>query len=141
MDNQSGSDFLSSSLTRTLSLDIARVTEGAAVAAARLRGRGDERQADAAAVEAMRREIADLPIAGKVVIGEGERDEVSVLYVGEELGRGGPPVDIAVDPLEGTTLCAKSLPGRACCRGRRGKRRPAQRARHLHGEDRHRSGL
>ena len=111
MDSLSGSDFLSSSLTRTLSLDIARVTEGAAVAAARLRGRGDERQADAAAVEAMRREIADLPVAGKVVIGEGERDEVSLLYVGEELGRGGPPVDIAVDPLEGTTLCAKSLPG------------------------------
>ena len=94
MDNQSGFGSLISShgsnLTRTLSLDIARVTEGAAVAAARLRGRGDERQADAAAVEAMRREIADLPVAGKVVIGEGERDEVSMLYVGEELGRGGP---------------------------------------------------
>ena len=59
----------------------------------------------------MRREIADLPVAGKVVIGEGDRDEVSMLYVGEELGRGGPAVDIAVDPLEGTTLCAKSLPG------------------------------
>ena len=117
MENQSGSgsDSVISShgsiLTRTLSLDIARITEGAAVAAARIRGRGDERQADAAAAEAMRREIADLPISGKVVIGEGDRDEVSMLYVGEEIGRGGPPVDIAVDPLEGTTLCAKSLPG------------------------------
>lgn len=115
MENQSepGSVIGShgSNLTRTLSLDIARITEGAAVAAARIRGRGDERQADAAAAEAMRREIADLPVSGKVVIGEGDRDEVSILYVGEEIGRGGPPVDIAVDPLEGTTLCAKSLPG------------------------------
>ncbi len=114
MDNQLGSGFVSShgsNLTRTLSLDVVRVTEGAAVAAARLRGRGDERQADAAAVEAMRREIADLPVSGKVVIGEGERDEAPALYVGEEIGRGGPPVDIAADPLEGTTLCAKSLPG------------------------------
>ncbi len=111
METQSGSGSLSSSLTRTLSLDIARVTEGAAVAAARLRGRGDEREADAAAVQAMHREIADLPVTGKVVIGEGEHDDVSTLYIGEELGRGGPPVDIAADPLEGTTLCAKSLPG------------------------------
>ena len=111
MENQSGSGVLSSSLTRTLSLDIARVTEGAAVAAARLRGRGDERQADAAAVQAMHRELSDLPVSGRVVIGEGERDEVSTFYIGEELGRGGPPVDIAADPLEGTTLCAKSLPG------------------------------
>ena len=103
MENQSepGSVIGShgSNLTRTLSLDIARITEGAAVAAARIRGRGDERQADAAAAEAMRREIADLPVSGKVVIGEGDRDEVSILYVGEEIGRGGPPVDIAVDPL------------------------------------------
>lgn len=111
MQNQLKPGALASRLTRTLSLDIARVTEGAAVAAARLRGRGDERKADAAAVEAMRREIADLPISGKVVIGEGEQDEVSMLYVGEELGLGGPEVDIAADPLEGTTLCAKSLPG------------------------------
>ncbi len=111
MENQSGPGVLSSSLTRTLSLDIARVTEGAAVAAARLRGRGDERQADAAAVQAMHRELSDLPVSGRVVIGEGERDEVSTFYIGEELGRGGPPVDIAADPLEGTTLCAKSLPG------------------------------
>jgi fructose-1,6-bisphosphatase II / sedoheptulose-1,7-bisphosphatase len=111
MNNQSGSGAHSTSLTRTLSLDIARVTEGAAVAAARWRGRGDERQADAAAVEAMRREIADLPVSGRVVIGEGEADFAPMLYVGEEIGRGGPKVDIAVDPLEGTTLCVKSLPG------------------------------
>jgi fructose-1,6-bisphosphatase II / sedoheptulose-1,7-bisphosphatase len=111
MDKQSLTGSPLSSLTRTLSLDIARVTEAAAVAAARLRGRGDERQADAAAVEAMHREIADLPAAGKVVIGEGEQDDTPMLYVGEELGRGGQPVDIAADPLEGTTLCAKSLPG------------------------------
>ena len=75
MENQLESEPLSTSLARTLSLDVARVTEGAAVAAARLRGRGDERQADAAAVRAMRREIADLPLSGLVVIGEGERDD------------------------------------------------------------------
>ncbi len=98
-------------LMRTLSLDIARVTESAAVAAARLRGRGDEKQADRAAVEAMRRELCELPISGRIVIGEGERDETPMLYIGEELGLGGTLADIAVDPLEGTTLCAKSLPG------------------------------
>ena len=111
MENQSGSGTLLTSMTRTLSLDIARVTEGAAVAAARLRGRGDERASDTAAVQAMHREIADLPISGLVVIGEGERDDTDRLYIGEEIGRGGSRVDIAVDPLEGTTLCAKSLPG------------------------------
>lgn len=111
MENQLGAGSLTGSLTRTLSLDIARVTEGAAVAAARWRGRGDERQADAAAVSAMRKELSDLLLSGRVVIGEGERDEVSMLYIGEEIGRGGVPVDIAADPLEGTTLCAKSLPG------------------------------
>jgi fructose-1,6-bisphosphatase II / sedoheptulose-1,7-bisphosphatase len=99
------------SLTRTLSLEIARVTEAAAVAAARLRGRGDEQSADRAAVDAMRAELSKLPIEGRVVIGEGERDSAPMLYIGEEIGSGGVPVDIAVDPLEGTTLCAKSLPG------------------------------
>src|SRR5271166_403341 len=101
----------SKELMRTLSLEIARVTEAAAVAAARLRGRGDEKQADLAAVQSMRHELSGLPISGRVVIGEGERDEAPMLYIGEELGRGGSEVDIAVDPLEGTTLCAKSLPG------------------------------
>jgi len=101
----------SNELMRTLSLEIARVTEAAAVAAARLRGRGNEKQADNAAVHCMRKEIAELPVSGRVVIGEGEHSETPLLYIGEELGQGGSEVDIAVDPLEGTTLCAKSLPG------------------------------
>jgi fructose-1,6-bisphosphatase II / sedoheptulose-1,7-bisphosphatase len=88
-----------------------RVTERAAVAAARLRGRGDEMAADQAAVDAMRSELNRLPIRGTVVIGEGERDEAPMLYIGEEVGSGdGPDVDIALDPLEGTTICAKNLP-------------------------------
>jgi fructose-1,6-bisphosphatase II / sedoheptulose-1,7-bisphosphatase len=99
-------------LARILSLEIARVTERAAVAAAQLRGRGNEKAADQAAVDAMRREMSSLPIAGTVVIGEGERDEAPMLFIGEKIGAGnGPEVDIAVDPLEGTTLCAKNMPG------------------------------
>jgi fructose-1,6-bisphosphatase II / sedoheptulose-1,7-bisphosphatase len=94
-----------------LSLEVARVTEAAAVAAARLRGRGDEKAADRAAVDAMRRELNRLAVRGRVVIGEGERDEAPMLYIGEEVGLGeGPEADIAVDPLEGTTICAKALP-------------------------------
>jgi fructose-1,6-bisphosphatase II / sedoheptulose-1,7-bisphosphatase len=108
MERQTGP---ANQLLRTLSLDVARVTEAAAVAAARLRGRGDENQADRAAVEAMRRELAELPISGRIVIGEGEPGEVPVLYIGEEMGLGGTLADIAAGPLEGTTLCAKSLPG------------------------------
>jgi fructose-1,6-bisphosphatase II / sedoheptulose-1,7-bisphosphatase len=97
---------------RVLSIEIARVTERAAVAAAHLRGRGDEKAADQAAVDAMRREMNTLPIDGTVVIGEGERDEAPMLYIGEHIGaKNGPKVDIAVDPLEGTTLCAKNMPG------------------------------
>jgi len=99
-------------LERILSLEIVRVTERAAVSAARLSGRGDEKAADQAAVDAMRRELNKLPITGTVVIGEGERDEAPMLFIGETLGLGcGPKVDIAVDPLEGTTLCAKAMPG------------------------------
>jgi fructose-1,6-bisphosphatase II / sedoheptulose-1,7-bisphosphatase len=99
-------------LERILSLEIVRVTERAAVSAARLCGRGDEMAADQAAVDAMRRELNKLPIDGTVVIGEGERDEAPMLFIGETLGSGnGPKVDIAVDPLEGTTLCAKAMPG------------------------------
>src|ERR1700675_4761887 len=99
-------------LERILSLEIVRVTERAAVSAARLCGRGDEKAADQAAVDAMRRELNKLPIDGTVVIGEGERDEAPMLFIGERLGsRIGPKVDIAVDPLEGTTLCAKAMPG------------------------------
>ena len=98
-------------LDRILTLELVRVTERAAVAAARLRGRGDEMAADQAAVDAMRQELNRLPIAGTVVIGEGERDEAPMLYIGEEVGtRNGPSVDIALDPLEGTTICAKNLP-------------------------------
>ncbi|MEX0347169.1 MAG: class II fructose-bisphosphatase [Rhizobiaceae bacterium] len=100
-----------SGLDRILALELARVTERAAVAAARLRGRGDEKAADQVAVDAMRSELNRLPIAGTVVIGEGERDEAPMLYIGEEVGSGeGPTVDIALDPLEGTTICAKNLP-------------------------------
>ena len=99
-------------LERILSLEIARVTERAAVAAARLRGRGNEKDADQAAVDAMRRELNKLPIDGTVVIGEGERDEAPMLFIGENVGsKKGAKVDIAVDPLEGTTLCAKNMPG------------------------------
>jgi len=99
-------------LERILTLEIVRVTERAAVSAARLRGRGQEKAADQAAVDAMRRELNKLPIDGTVVIGEGELDEAPMLYIGEKVGsKQGPKVDIAVDPLEGTTLCAKNMPG------------------------------
>lgn len=98
-------------LDRVLVLEVARVTEAAAIAAARLRGRGNEKAADKAAVDAMRRELALLTIQGTVVIGEGEMDEAPMLFIGEKVGSGeGPEVDIAVDPLEGTTICAKSMP-------------------------------
>ena len=99
-------------LERILSIEIVRVTERAAVSAARLRGRGAEKAADQAAVDAMRRELNKLPIDGTVVIGEGELDEAPMLFIGEQVGnKRGPKVDIAVDPLEGTTLCAKNMPG------------------------------
>ena len=99
-------------IERILTMELVRVTERAAVSSARLRGRGDEKAADQAAVDAMRRELNRLPIHGKVVIGEGERDEAPMLFIGEEVGtKTGPAVDIAVDPLEGTTLCAKDMPG------------------------------
>jgi fructose-1,6-bisphosphatase II / sedoheptulose-1,7-bisphosphatase len=98
-------------LDRVLVLEVARVTEAAAIAAARLRGRGNEKGADKAAVDAMRRELARVSVRGTVVIGEGEMDEAPMLYIGEKVGDGtGPEVDIAVDPLEGTTICAKSMP-------------------------------
>jgi fructose-1,6-bisphosphatase II / sedoheptulose-1,7-bisphosphatase len=99
-------------LERVLSIEIVRVTERAAVSAARLRGHGAEKAADKAAVDAMRRELNKLPIDGTVVIGEGEMDEAPMLFIGEKVGnKHGPKVDIAVDPLEGTTLCAKNMPG------------------------------
>lgn len=103
--------IMKSGLDRILAMELARVTERAAVAAARLRGRGDEKAADQVAVDAMRFELNRLPIDGTVVIGEGERDEAPMLYIGEKVGNGdGPNVDIALDPLEGTTICAKNLP-------------------------------
>ncbi len=96
---------------RMLSLGLARVSEAAAIACAPLIGRGDEKAADQAAVNAMRAQLNMLDIAGVVVIGEGERDEAPMLYIGEEVGTGnGPAVDIALDPLEGTTLTAKDMP-------------------------------
>ena len=98
-------------LNRMLTIEIARVTEAAAIAAATMRGRGDEKQADQRAVDAMRTALNDIDMDGKVVIGEGERDEAPMLYIGEKVGTGtGPRIDIALDPLEGTTLCAKAMP-------------------------------
>lgn len=97
-------------LDRAFALEAVRVTEAAAVAVADLIGRGDEHAADHAAVEAMRRTFNFLPITGTVVIGEGERDEAPMLYIGEQVGTGGLDVDIALDPLEGTSLTAKALP-------------------------------
>ena len=96
---------------RMLSLGLARVSEAAALACADLIGRGDEKAADQAAVNAMREQLNMLAIKGVVVIGEGERDEAPMLYIGEEVGTGeGPGMDIALDPLEGTTLTAKAMP-------------------------------
>jgi fructose-1,6-bisphosphatase II / sedoheptulose-1,7-bisphosphatase len=98
-------------LQRAMSIEVARVTEAAAIAAAKLRGRGNERDADRSAAEAMQRELNKLPLRGRIVIGEGEQEETPVLYIGEETGTaGGLQADIAVDPVEGTTLCAKAMP-------------------------------
>ncbi len=94
-------------MDRNLALETVRVTEAAALAASRLMGRGDERAADQAAVNAMREALNGLAIEGTVRIGEGERDEAPMLYIGERVGAGGPPIDIALDPLEGTTITAK----------------------------------
>lgn len=98
-------------MDRNLALEVVRVTEAAALAAARLIGRGDEKAADAVAVDAMRSALNSLHIRGRVVIGEGERDEAPMLYIGEEVGDGkGPKIDIALDPLEGTTITAHGGP-------------------------------
>jgi len=99
---------MSNTIDRILTLELVRVTERAAVASSLLVGRGNEKEADQAAVDAMRKELNKLDIQGEVVIGEGERDEAPMLYIGEKVGTGnGPKVDIALDPLEGTTLTAK----------------------------------
>ena len=98
-------------MDREFTLEIVRVTEFAAIAAAKLRGKGDEKLADQAAVDAMRTQLNSIKMFGTVVIGEGERDEAPMLYIGEKVGAGdGPEADIALDPLEGTTLCAKAMP-------------------------------
>ncbi|MFQ5682056.1 MAG: class II fructose-bisphosphatase [Candidatus Binatia bacterium] len=98
-------------MDRNLALEVVRVTEAAALSCARLMGRGDEKAADQAAVDAMRQAFNGLSIDGTVVIGEGERDEAPMLYIGEKVGSGhGPEVDIALDPLEGTTICANGGP-------------------------------
>lgn len=98
-------------MDRNLALEVVRVTEAAALSSARLMGRGDEKAADQAAVDAMRQAFNGLAIDGTVVIGEGERDEAPMLYIGEKVGTGeGPKVDIALDPLEGTTICANGGP-------------------------------
>src|SRR5687767_5676529 len=98
-------------LDRNLALDLVRVTEAAAMAAGRWMGRGDKEGADGAAVDAMRLALGSVQMDGTVIIGEGEKDEAPMLYNGERIGDGSPPaVDIAVDPVDGTTLTAKSLP-------------------------------
>ncbi len=104
-------------LNRMLTIEIARVTEAAAIAAAQWRGRGDEKLADQAAVDAMRKALnAIVEMDGLVVIGEGERDEAPMLYIGEKVGGGKSwRIDIALDPLEGTTLCAKAMPNAIAC--------------------------
>jgi fructose-1,6-bisphosphatase II len=100
-------------MDRNLALEVVRLTESASIASARLMGRGNEKQSDQAAVDAMRKAFDSLSIRGTVVIGEGERDEAPMLYIGEKVGRGreeDPEVDIALDPLEGTTICATGRP-------------------------------
>ena len=103
---------MNSNIDRILTLELVRVTERAAVASSLLVGRGNEKEADQAAVDAMRKELNKLDIQGEVVIGEGERDEAPMLYIGEKVGnKNGPELDIAVDPLEGTNFAANNLPG------------------------------
>ncbi len=108
MSDQPGTPY--QALDRNLALDLVRVTEAAALAAHRWMGRGNKNEADGAATEAMRRAFDTVAIDGTVVIGEGEMDEAPMLFIGEKVGSGGPKMDIAVDPLEGTTLTAKGGP-------------------------------
>ncbi len=113
MTTQPTGELASGAMDRVLVLEMVRVTEAAAMAAASMIGRGDEKAADAAAVEAMRAALNDLYMDGTVVIGEGERDEAPMLYIGEKVGNApgkGPKIDIALDPLEGTTITAKAGP-------------------------------
>src|SRR6187402_3356024 len=115
MSLQLDSSF-SNVLERNLALEAVRVTEAAALSASRLMGRGDEKLADQAAVDAMRQALNSLSIQGTVVIGEGERDEAPMLFIGEKVGTGqGPKIDIALDPLEGTTITAKGGANALAC--------------------------
>ena len=109
---------------RNLALDLVRITEAAALAASRWIGLGKKNEADGAAVEAMRKAFDVVPIEGTVVIGEGEMDEAPMLYIGEKVGAGGPRMDIAVDPLEGTTLTAKGGPAALAATNRAARRSP-----------------
>ena len=107
MDNRNETGILD----RNLALEVVRVTEAAALSASKWMGRGDEKAADQAAVDSMRVALNGMDIEGTVVIGEGERDEAPMLYIGEKVGTGnGPKIDIALDPLEGTTICATGGP-------------------------------
>ena len=129
-------------LDRILTLELVRVTERAAVAAARLRGRGDEKAADQAAVDAMREELNRLPIDGTVVIGEGERDEAPMLYIGEEVGTRQRAGGRHRARPAGRHDDLRQEPAEFACRHRhRRKGQPALRARRLHGQDRHRPRL
>src|SRR5277367_1608551 len=102
-------------MNRNLALEFVRVTEAAALSSARLMGRGDEKAADQAAVESMRKALNSIQFNGTVVIGEGERDEAPMLFIGEKVGKGdGANLDIALDPLEGTTICANGLNNALC---------------------------
>ena len=116
------------------SLDFVKVTESAALAASRWMGRGERDAADGAAVEKMREALGEMEISGRIVIGEGERDEAPMLYIGEEVGSGGKEVDIAVDPVEGTNLVANGLAEFDRRDGHLRTRRPAARARYVYEE-------
>src|SRR3954468_11958791 len=98
-------------MDRNLALEVVRVTEAAALASARFMGRGDEAGADQAAVESMRRAFNAIPVSATVVFGEGSRDEAPMLYVGEAVGGGGGPTEVALDALEGASICATGGPG------------------------------
>ena len=130
-------------LDRNIALDLVRVTEAAAMAAGRWVGRGDKNGGDGAAVDAMRKLINSIQMRGVVVIGEGEKDNAPMLFNGEQVGDGtGPEVDVAVDPVDGTTLMSKGMPGRGRGAGRRRARRDVRPERRLlHGEARGRPGL
>ena len=123
---------------RNLALELVRVTEAAAIAASRWIGRGKKNEADGAAVEAMRKAFDTVAIDGTVVIGEGEMDEAPMLYIGEKVGQGGPAMDIAVDPLEGTSITAKGGANAIATVALAEQRQFPARARHLHGQDRRR---